>query len=1731
MADRYWVGGSGTWDTTTTTNWSTSSGGTSGASVPTATDSVFFDQAGTYTVTFATTGILLCLDWNVTAGSVIFSNSATSTINIYGNLNWSGFTDMSFSNLANGMGWQFLGSFTTKTINTSNVVIPGNPTNFGGSSCVYNLASNFSNSLNLNINFSNTVNTNNYSVTSSGLGTVGTLNCGSSTITLTGGYFTGTAPIINSNTSTFIFSSTAAITEFTNSITTPYDFYNLSFTGTPGSSVTHTLSAAFNVRGTLSIAAPLVGNLQLSLGGSSYSINSIVTTETSALQRVQIVSDVVGITRNITGVTSTSISDIDFRDIFITGTAAPISGTRLGDAGNNKNITFAAAKTVYWSNTVSTNWQTNSWSNTSGGTANTIYYPLAQDTAIINNTGLVTSGTITIGSTNTFCPTIDMSSRTNSMTFATGSITPTFCGNFICGSGTTLSGSGGPFSGHGKTQSITSAGKTFFSVVNVTNFGGTVQLNDAFTGTTFSVNAGIFKTNNFNLTLASTFNAPGTTPREIYFGSSTINSLVTFTSSLSNLIFNAGTSNIIFTLNGSSPFNPGGLTFYNYTVNASLNSALSISGTGTFNNLTITTSSAVGLSTVSLSNNLVVNGTLSIGSNQTKRTKVISSTLGTPITLTVNALNSNSYVDFQDITIAGTATGTTMANAGDCGGNSGITFPTPKTVYWNLAGTQNWSSTGWATTSGGTPAATNFPLAQDTAIFNDAGSAGTVAIDQSWTIKNIDFSARTTTMTIAGTGSLNVFGNFTNSSAIINTNAFSSFVFCGRITQTITSNGGTTGNITINTLSSNTVQISDAYAGGTLTFLQGIFNAQTYNVTIVSFTSNLTTLPIHLKMGSGLWTFTGTGTVFLYGNSNVSLPANITHDPGTANILLSASGTTSRAINGSGSTFNKITIGGVGISRTDFTWSVYMTELASTKTTAHTIGFWSSGGVNGIGKWSVTGSAGNLVSVDRAGTANGGGFDVYEIAPSVDYLSVSYFILGTTYKEFYCGANSVNVISNTGTIVFANPPTPRTLYWIGGTGNWSDTAHWSTSSGGTGGAAIPTSYDNVIFNSASSAAAYTLTVDVSAKCAGMNMAGPAAGNITWAGTTSMSFSGNVTLSATGITKSHSGGLYFIGPTGSSYTLTTNGNSLSGSSIYFDGLGTWSLGSALTAASVFFYQGTFNTANFSVTLTSTNTSNNKLKTLNFGSSTISSINGFAWVGSGLTFNAGTSQLNITGNVTPSVGTSLYPLTFYNVSFNSGILGGPYSLGTITASTGGGHTFNDLTVVAPNNGVNSIILYNNITVNGTLTISGSDAIHRNFLYSSSIGVPRTITANAILANYSDLRDIVISGTAAGASLTGAGDCGGNSGITFPTPKTVYWNLAGTQNWSSTGWATTSGGTPALANFPLAQDTAIFNDAGAITTLTIDQKYAIGTMDASGRTSAMTFNTGPVLNIYGDWKFGTGLTISSTNFLTFAGRSTQTIISNGISFTQPIEINTTPTGIVQLGDALSISGNTSGITLTQGTFNAVIYNVTVAYLSSALTSPRTLNMGSGTWTLNYAGTVWNYGQVGTTTLPTGLTHNSNTANILITDNSTTQKAINGSGATFNKLTIGGNTGTSTLQIYGHNTFSEIASTKTVAHTISLGNNIQKVGKWSVVGTSGNLVSITGTSASSPAGLVYTGNSRLYLKYFNVSNVRAYSSKNKWLDTWYVGNSSTNNGSYGFLFSDPPIYGNFTAFFAFNF
>lgn len=81
MASRYWVGGSGTWNNTNTTNWSDSSGGASGFSAPTTADIAIFDtNSGTAaTVTVAATAACSSCTINKSDITLTLSGSPTFT--------------------------------------------------------------------------------------------------------------------------------------------------------------------------------------------------------------------------------------------------------------------------------------------------------------------------------------------------------------------------------------------------------------------------------------------------------------------------------------------------------------------------------------------------------------------------------------------------------------------------------------------------------------------------------------------------------------------------------------------------------------------------------------------------------------------------------------------------------------------------------------------------------------------------------------------------------------------------------------------------------------------------------------------------------------------------------------------------------------------------------------------------------------------------------------------------------------------------------------------------------------------------------------------------------------------------------------------------------------------------------------------------------------------------------------------------------------------------------------------------------------------------------------------------------------------------------------------------------------------------------------------------------------------------------------------------------------------
>jgi hypothetical protein len=86
MATYYWVGGAGTWDDITTTNWAATSGGSGGAGVPTSADDVEFDgNSGAYGSVVTVANGAVAKEFQYSNKRVEFSG-AGATLTLYGSI-------------------------------------------------------------------------------------------------------------------------------------------------------------------------------------------------------------------------------------------------------------------------------------------------------------------------------------------------------------------------------------------------------------------------------------------------------------------------------------------------------------------------------------------------------------------------------------------------------------------------------------------------------------------------------------------------------------------------------------------------------------------------------------------------------------------------------------------------------------------------------------------------------------------------------------------------------------------------------------------------------------------------------------------------------------------------------------------------------------------------------------------------------------------------------------------------------------------------------------------------------------------------------------------------------------------------------------------------------------------------------------------------------------------------------------------------------------------------------------------------------------------------------------------------------------------------------------------------------------------------------------------------------------------------------------------------------------
>jgi len=552
-------------------------------------------------------------------------------------------------------------------------------------------------------------------------------------------------------------------------------------------------------------------------------------------------------------------------------------------------------------------------------------------------------------------------------------------------------------------------------------------------------------------------------------------------------------------------------------------------------------------------------------------------------------------------------------------------------------------------------------------------------------------------------------------------------------------------------------------------------------------------------------------------------------------------------------------------------------------------------------------------------------------------------------------------------------------YWVGGAGTWdaTTTTNWSATSGGAGGASAPTSADNVFFNTSSNLptnANYAVTVGTNANAQDITIAGPGANTvtITSGATAVINCYGSWTSASTGVVFTTTSGatINFLATT-TGKTITTNNVTLGAMFVVLNGVGgEWTLGSAFTATNTFTVTaGAFSTSasNYAFTPAAISSSNSNIRSISLNASTVTMTGGsplnFA-TATNLTFSAGTSTITCT-NASPTLtgGTQ----TFYNVTFSS------TATGTTTIS--GANTFNVLTQAAiAAAGLRFVTLGGNQTI-ATLTLSaGASAVTRTFVRSDTIGTQRTLTVATLTAiSDVDFRDIVAAGASAASPWTGTrlGNCKNNSNITFAAGTDKYWSTVSgaSASWSGTAWATSTGGAPALNNFPLAQDTCIIDDSGATTgnglrtgnTVTIDALWNMGTLNFSGRTAAFNWtqaNQDPVL--YGNVTLTTAMTmvtVTGSPTWTFSNQGTvQALNSAGITLRLSTLTVNSPGGGVSLTTNTTldlspiVAPNVTGtFVLSAGTLNLSNNTLTTVGFSSSGTGVREIAFGTGKLVVN--------------------------------------------------------------------------------------------------------------------------------------------------------------------------------------
>ena len=653
-------------------------------------------------------------------------------------------------------------------------------------------------------------------------------------------------------------------------------------------------------------------------------------------------------------------------------------------------------------------------------------------------------------------------------------------------------------------------------------------------------------------------------------------------------------------------------------------------------------------------------------------------------------------------------------------------------------------------------------------------------------------------------------------------------------------------------------------------------------------------------------------------------------------------------------------------------------------------------------------------------------------------------------------------------------------FWVGGTGTWdaSSTTNWSATTGGAGGASVPTSADTVTFN-ASSGTSFTVTI-----ATGYD---PVVGAVSGGAASVTLDINNQNLTCTSF--NFSGTSVRLIAFGSSGRITVTGNAAQVFTIQIDTNLTCS-----GSKNVYFtYSGGTGTRTIS-TCTAGAIATNGLNYYFQGGTDIITISGASGIivrDIDFTGFSGTQTTNVIrayGNITLSATMTLTnTATTWNFQGPSGgtqtftTAGMPLPVG-ITVNAAGGNVVLADNVSGPTVGALTLtagtLNLNNQTINiGTFASNGSTVRSIDFGTSGVINLKR------------DAATVWNGSTATNFTYTGVGNVNFTANVASGNRTLAHGSTAGSFPTNL----------PPPFNFTAGTDNIITTPGGSF-----------NSFNFTGFGGNLT-NTARAF--YGNVTLSPAMTlIGGANPSSFTSSGTQTVDTANLTIPFPLFVGSGgagSNGVVELANALTLnSANT--LTLTSGTLSTNGLPVTAGLFNASGNLYRVLDLSNNTIELTGGGNVWNV------VTSTNFILNSANSTILANNASGNPTLLLGNGVAYDNVVFAG-AGISTIYPSGNVTINTLSSPKTGPQTVVFNGNATNyttVNNWNIVGDASNTVSLTSDNGTQ-FNLVYGGNSNVDVSYHTITNSVA-SPANKWYALFTNNNANGGNNS-GWIFTLP--------------